>query len=294
MEIIDGKAISEAIKNEIKAEVEAIIDAGKRPPHMVAVIVGNDGASETYVASKEKNCKSVGMTSSVYRLEENISEAELLKTVDFLNKDPEVDGFIVQLPLPKHIDENKIISAIYPSKDIDGFHPNNLGKLVLGHDTLIPATPKGITELILRSGIETKGKKCVVLGRSHIVGTPMALLMSRNADFGNATVTLCHTKTENIKEVCLEADIIIAAVGKPHFLKADMVKKGAVVIDVGVHRIEDKTKQSGFRLVGDVDFEAVSKIASKISPVPGGVGPMTIAALLQNTMKAYKNNTLEK
>lgn len=290
MAIIDGKIISEQIKSEIAKEVAGIIDAGKRVPHMAAIIVGNDGASETYVASKEKNCKLVGITSSVYRYPESISEKELLDVIDFLNKDTEVDGFIVQLPLPKHLNMDRVIAAINTSKDIDGFHPMNLGKLITGEDTFIPATPMGIIEMLKRSNIDTIGKNCVVLGRSNIVGTPIALLMSRNNKYANSTVTMCHSKTQNMAEIMKNADILIVAIGKPEFVTADMVKKGAVVIDVGVHRIEDESKKSGFRLVGDVKFDEVSKVASKITPVPGGVGLMTIASLLMNTMKAYHNN----
>lgn len=293
MKIIDGKETSEAIKKEIATEVAALIDAGKRAPHMAAIIVGHDGASETYVASKEKNCRLVGMTSSVYRYEESISERELLSAVEFLNNDPEVDGFIVQLPLPKHINEDKVIAAIRPDKDIDGFHPVNMGKLVLGQEAFIPATPCGIMELLKRANIDTVGKHCVVIGRSHIVGTPMALLMSRNEAHANATVTMCHSKTTNLKAITQQADILIAAVGKPEMVKADMVKDGAVVIDVGVHRLPDSSKPSGFKLVGDVDYASVEKKCSAITPVPGGVGPMTIAALLMNTMKAYRLHTAQ-
>lgn len=291
MQIIDGKAISESIKKEIAIEVAKMIDAGQRAPHMAAIIVGHDGASETYVASKEKNCHAVGITSSVYRYEENISEKELLAAVEFLNNDPDLDGFIVQLPLPKQMNVDKVIAAIRPDKDIDGFHPMNMGKLVLGQDTFIPATPCGIMELLKRAKIETRGKRCAILGRSNIVGTPMALLMSRNSDFANATVTMCHSKTLDMKKIAVEADILIAAIGKPELVKADMVKEGAVVIDVGVHRVEDSTKPSGFKLVGDVDFKSVAPKCSYITPVPGGVGPMTIAALLMNTMKAYRIHT---
>lgn len=288
MRLIDGKTISENIKKEIAAQVAEQIDKGFRAPHMAAILVGHDGASETYVSSKEKNCHSVGMTSSVYRYEENISEKELLEVISFLNQDPEVDGFIVQLPLPKHMDVDRVIAAIDPEKDIDGFHPTNMGRLVLGEDTFIPATPCGIMELLKRAEIETEGKECVVLGRSNIVGTPMALLMSRNDKNANATVTLCHSRTRNLAEITRRADILVAAIGKPEFVKADMVKEGAVVVDVGIHRIEDSSKQSGFRLVGDVDYKEVAPKCSAITPVPGGVGPMTIAALLMNTMKAYR------
>ena len=288
MKLIDGKLISEQIKAEIKAEVAAMIDNGARAPHLVAVLVGDDPASQTYVASKEKNCQSVGITSTLYRLEKSISEKELEDTINFLNNDPEVDGFIVQLPLPEQFDEQKIISMINPDKDVDGFHPVNVGKLVLGQDGFVSATPAGIMEMLKRSGIETVGKHCVVIGRSNIVGTPMSILMSRTTNPGNSTVTLCHSKTQNLKEIAASADILIAAIGKPRFVTADMVKEGAVVIDVGIHRLEDSSKQSGFRLVGDVDFDEVSKKASWITPVPGGVGLTTIAALLQNTLKARK------
>ena len=290
MKLLDGKFIANQIKEEIKVEISAMIDKDIRVPHLAAILVGDDPASQTYVASKERNCKAVGISSSAYRLAANTSEEELLKTIDFLNKDKEVDGFIVQLPLPDHLDENKVISLIDPKKDVDGFHPINIGKMVLGKDTFLPATPFGIMELLRRYNIDIKGKHCVVLGRSNIVGTPMSILMSRNTEPGNATVTLCHSRTSNIKEIAASADILIAAVGKPHFVTADMVKEGAIVVDVGIHRIEDKSKKSGFRLIGDVDFEEVSKKASWISPVPGGVGLMTIAGLLLNTLKARKNN----
>lgn len=288
MRLIDGKTISDAIKKEIAAEVASLMDKGHRPPHMAAILVGHDGASETYIASKEKNCRAVGMTSSLYRYEENISEKELLEVISFLNDDEEVDGFIVQLPLPRHMDVDRIIAAVNPDKDIDGFHPVNMGRLALGEDAFVPATPCGIMELLKRDGIETSGKKCVVLGRSNIVGTPMALLMSRNNPHANATVTICHSKTADLAAEARQADILVAALGKPGFVTADMVKDGAVVVDVGIHRIADSTKQSGFRLVGDVDFEKVAPKCAAITPVPGGVGPMTIAALLMNTMKAYK------
>ena len=268
-----------------------MIDNDIPAPHLVAVLVGNDPASETYVSAKEKACQSVGMTSTVYRHPENISEEELLMVVDFLNNDPEVDGFIVQLPLPKHIDEQKIIEAIDPSKDVDGFHPVSVGKMMLGMDTFLPATPNGIMELFKRYNIETEGKNCVVLGRSNIVGSPMAVLMSRKSNPGNATVTLCHSKTQNLEEYVSKADIVIAAIGQPHFVNAGMIKEGAVVIDVGIHRVKSDKTKSGYKLIGDVDFEEVSKKASFITPVPGGVGPMTIAALLMNTLKASKNRS---
>jgi len=288
MKLIDGKIISEQIKEEIKKEVAAMIDRGERPPHLAAVLVGDDPASQTYVASKEKNCTLVGITSTIYRMSENTTQKELMDTVDFLNNDPEVDGFIVQLPLPKHLDEKKVIAAINPNKDVDGFHPENIGKMVLGEDTFISATPFGIMEMLRRSQIDTVGKHCVVIGRSNIVGTPMSILMSRTTNPGNATVTICHSKTQNLKEIAASADILIVAIGRPNFVTADMVKPGAVVIDVGMHRIADSSKQSGFRLTGDVDFPEVSKKASWITPVPGGVGLTTIAALLMNTLKARR------
>ncbi len=288
MKLIDGKEISRLIKNELKAEVVEIIDRGDRAPHLAAVLVGEDGASQTYVASKEKACREIGFTSSVYRFPENISEKELLTTIDFLNNDEEVDGYIVQLPLPAHINVNTVLQRINPAKDVDGFHPQNIGKLMMGLPTFIPATPFGIIQLIERYKIETEGKHCVVLGRSNIVGTPMALLMSRKGYPGNATVTLCHSKTHNLEEICHSADILIAAIGQPGFVKANMVKEGAVVIDVGIHRIPDDTKEKGYYITGDVDFDVVAKKASFITPVPGGVGFMTIVALLMNTFKAYK------
>ena len=290
--IIDGKLISDQIKKEIAAEVADMIDHGKPAPHLAAVIVGEDGASKTYVASKEKACHSVGMTSSVYRLPERTTEAELLQTVEFLNNDPEIDGYIIQLPLPKHIDEDKIINAIKPSKDVDGFTSINVGRLQLGLPCFVPATPNGIMELIKRSGIETEGKEVVVLGRSNIVGTPMAILMSRKGI--DATVTLCHSRTKNLAEVCRRADIIVAAIGKQGFVTADMVKPGAVVIDVGIHRIEDPESPKGYKIMGDTDYDEVYKVASKITPVPGGVGPMTIVSLLQNTLKAAKGKIYPK
>ena len=284
--IIDGKAISDQIKKEIAAEVANMIDHGMNAPHLAAVIVGEDGASQTYVASKEKACHSVGMTSSVYRLPARTTEEELLKTVEFLNNDPEIDGYIIQLPLPKHINEDRVIAAINPAKDVDGFTSINVGRLQLGQPCFVPATPNGIMELIKRSGIETVGKNVVVLGRSNIVGTPMAVLMSRKGI--DATVTMCHSKTKDIASITRQADIIVVAIGKPGFLTADMVKPGAVVIDVGIHRIEDPNSPKGYKIIGDVDYDEVYKVASKITPVPGGVGPMTIVSLLQNTLKAAK------
>lgn len=287
--LIDGKLIASEIKLEIAKEVADLLDAGKRPPHLVAVIVGEDGASLSYVASKEKQSKEVGFMSSVYRFPDTLSEEELLNTVDFLNKDNEVDGFIVQLPLPKHINEQKIIERIDPRKDVDGFHPANGGRLMYNMPAFIPATPYGIVTMLERSKIDTVGKHCVVVGRSNIVGTPMAVLMSRNNNSANCTVTLCHSKTQNLKEVCLSADILIVAIGRPEFITAEMVKDGAVVIDVGIHRIKDDTKEKGYRVVGDVNFKDVAPKCSFISPVPGGVGMLTVVSLLQNTLKAYKH-----
>lgn len=293
MKLIDGKKISEEIKQEIAIEVSSIIDNHFRGPHLAAIIVGDDPASQTYVAAKEKACKSVGMTSSIYSLPESTSENQLLELVSFLNRDDDVDGFIVQLPIPQHIDEQKILNAIAPEKDVDGFNPTNIGKMVLGADTMISATPNGIMELFKRYKIDTVGKHCVVIGRSNIVGTPMSILMSRKSNPGNATVTLCHSQTPNLEYFISQADILIVAIGKPEFVKGYMIKKGAVVIDVGIHRIPDSTKQSGYRLIGDVEFEEAFKNASYITPVPGGVGPMTIAALLMNTLKAYKIKNID-
>ncbi|MBR3939486.1 MAG: bifunctional 5,10-methylenetetrahydrofolate dehydrogenase/5,10-methenyltetrahydrofolate cyclohydrolase [Bacteroidales bacterium] len=288
--LIDGKKIAAEIKDEIAAEIKRLETEGKRSPHLAAILVGEDGASKTYVASKEKASKEVGFTSSVYRYPENISEQELLDAVNFLNNDPEIDGFIIQLPLPKHISESKIIEAVSPSKDVDGFNPVNVGKMILGFSTFLPATPYGIQMLLERSNVETAGKHCVVLGRSNIVGTPIANMLSRNASNANCTVTLCHSKTQNLAEITRQADILIVAIGKPFFLKADMVKEGATVIDVGIHRIEDKNSEKGYRIVGDVDFDNVAPKCSHITPVPGGVGPMTIVSLLSNTLKAYHEN----
>ena len=288
MELIDGKKIAAQVKQELADEVNRMKAAGMKTPHLVAVLVGNDGASETYVASKVKACQEVGFKSTELCYDADITEEQLLAVVDKLNKDDDVDGYIMQLPLPKHISEEKILQAIDPDKDVDGFHPCNVGKMVTGLPTYLPATPAGIVELLRRYNIPTRGKHCVVIGRSNIVGTPMAVLMSRKDEHADCTVTMCHSSTSNIKEFTLQADILVVALGKPHFVTADMVKEGAVVIDVGIHRIpSDKTK-SGFRLVGDVDFDAVAPKCSYITPVPGGVGPMTIVSLLQNTLKACK------
>ncbi|MBL7137235.1 MAG: bifunctional methylenetetrahydrofolate dehydrogenase/methenyltetrahydrofolate cyclohydrolase FolD [Bacteroidales bacterium] len=288
MTLLDGKELAAKIKLEIAKEVASMINGGARAPHLAAVLVGEDPASQTYVASKEKNSHAVGMLSSIYRYPDTICEPELLEVVDFLNNDDEIDGFIVQLPLPRHIDEQKVIERILPVKDIDGFHPVNLGRMMLGLPALLPATPMGIMTMLERYDIDTAGKNCVVLGRSHIVGTPISILLSRKATPGNCTVTLCHSFTKDIPKHTREADILIIAMGRQHFVTGDMVKKDAVVIDVGMHRIPDESKKSGFRLTGDVDFDKVSKKCSYITPVPGGVGPMTIVSLLQNTLKAAK------
>ena len=288
MQLIDGKAVAAQIKREIAEEVEKIIAGGSKRPHLAAILVGHDGGSETYVANKVKSCEECGFTSTLIRYEENITEEELLKKVDELNNDPEVDGFIVQLPLPKHIDEQKVTEAIDYRKDVDGFHPVNAGRLAIGLPCFLSATPNGIMELLARYNIDTKGKKCVVLGRSNIVGKPMANLMMQKSIPGDATVTVCHSHTQNIAEECRQADIIIAALGQPHFVKADMVKEGAVVIDVGTTRVPDATRKSGFRLCGDVDFDNVAPKCSYITPVPGGVGPMTIVSLMKNTLLAGK------
>ena len=288
MQLIDGKAVATAIKKEIATEVERIIANGGKRPHLAAILVGHDGGSETYVANKVKACEECGFTSTLIRYEADVTEKELLAKVDELNNDNDVDGFIVQLPLPKHIDEQKITEAIDYRKDVDGFHPVNAGRLAIGLPCFLSATPNGIMELLARYNIDTKGKKCVVLGRSNIVGKPMANLMMQKQIPGDATVTVCHSHTENIAEECRRADIIIAALGQPHFLKADMVKEGAVVIDVGTTRVPDATRKSGFRLCGDVDYENVAPKCSYITPVPGGVGPMTIVSLMKNTLLAGK------
>jgi methylenetetrahydrofolate dehydrogenase (NADP+)/methenyltetrahydrofolate cyclohydrolase len=284
--IIDGKVIDAAMKTEIAARVAEMIDANIEPPHLAALIVGDDPASLTYVASKERSCHQVGITSSVYRLPETATEEEVLAMVDFLNADPDVDGFIVQLPVPKHINSDKIIERISPKKDVDGFHPYNLGMMQLGLPTFLPATPFGIVEMLKRARVDVAGKHVVVLGRSNIVGTPISILLSRKSETGNATVTLCHSYTKNLEEITRQADILIAAIGIPHFVKAAMVKKGAVVVDVGIHRIEDVSNEKGYYITGDVDFEEVEPGAGRITPVPGGVGLMTVVALLHNTLLA--------
>lgn len=288
MEILSGKKLADEIKTEIKAEVDKIISMGGKKPHLAAVLVGNDGGSETYVNFKIKDCEEVGFKSSLIRFPDTVSEEELLKCVDDLNNDSDVDGYIVQLPLPKHIDKDKINLSIDFKKDVDGFHPINVGRMAQNLPCYLPATPAGILEILSRYNIETSGKKCVILGRSNIVGSPMSILMARNSNPGNCTVTLCHSRTKNLKEECLQADILIAALGKPEFVTADMVKDGAVVIDVGTTRVPDSTKKSGFKLKGDVKFEEVADKCSYITPVPGGVGPMTRISLLINTLKAGK------
>lgn len=284
--MIDGKKIAEEVKKEIAAKVAAIIDSGGNAPHLAAVLVGEDAASQTYVASKERACKAIGFTSSIYRYPASITEQELLDVVDFLNNDEEINGFIVQLPLPAHIDADKVLQRIDPAKDVDGFHPVNVGRMALGLPSYLPATPAGIMLLLEKYGIETSGKHCVVLGRSNIVGTPVALLMSRKASPGNSTVTICHSRTENLADITRQADILIAAIGQPEFVKADMVKPGAVVIDVGIHRVDDSSEK-GYHITGDVDYDLVAPKCSYITPVPGGVGPMTIVSLLLNTFKSY-------
>lgn len=285
--IIDGKLVAETIKKEIAKEVADMIDKGVGAPHLAAVIVGEDGASLTYVASKEKASHSVGMISSVYRLNANSTEEDIINTINFLNNDPEIDGYIVQLPLPEHINETRVIQSINPDKDVDGFTLNNIGLMQLGEPCYLPATPFGILELLKRSDIEISGKHVVVLGRSNIVGTPVSVMLSRKGV--DATVTMCHRKTKNLKELTLQADILIVAVGQPEFIKADMVKDGAVVVDVGIHRIKDNSEK-GYHIIGDVAYDEVYKKASKITPVPGGVGPMTIVSLLYNTLIAAKKN----
>ncbi|MFM2386743.1 MAG: bifunctional methylenetetrahydrofolate dehydrogenase/methenyltetrahydrofolate cyclohydrolase FolD [Bacteroidota bacterium] len=290
MLLLDGKVASAAIREQLSEKVKAITDTGARAPHLAAILVGNNPASETYVASKVKNCGEVGFGSSLIRLDTSVSEQDLLAEITKLNEDQNIDGILVQLPLPKHINEHKIINAIAVNKDVDGFHPYNIGNMVIGTPTFIPATPYGVMLMLEHFGIDTSGKHCVVLGRSNIVGTPASILLSRNSKHANCTVTLCHSKTQNLKEIMLQADIVVAAIGIPHFVTADMIKQDAVVVDVGINSIDAPERKSGKRLVGDVDFDNISKIASAITPVPGGVGLMTIAALLMNTLTAYNIN----
>jgi methylenetetrahydrofolate dehydrogenase (NADP+) / methenyltetrahydrofolate cyclohydrolase len=294
MTILDGKKISNDIKNEIAEEVKQMKDRGEKVPHLAAIIVGNDGASLTYVNSKVKACERVGFESTLVKMASTTSETELLKKIKELNENPDIDGFIVQLPLPKQIDTQKVLLTVDPDKDVDGFHPTNFGKMALDMSSFIPATPYGILELLERYNVETKGKHTVVIGRSHIVGRPMSILMGRKGFPGNSTVTLTHSYTKNITQITSQADIIITALGNPGFLKAEMVKDDAVVIDVGITRVTDEDAPRGYRITGDVDFEEVSKKASFITPVPGGVGPMTIAMLLKNTLLARENHRLEK
>jgi methylenetetrahydrofolate dehydrogenase (NADP+)/methenyltetrahydrofolate cyclohydrolase len=288
MLVLDGKIAAAAVKATLLEQTQALKAAGKRMPHLAAILVGNNGASETYVASKVKNCEETGFGSSLYRMEADVAEAVLLAKIAELNQDPNCDGILVQLPLPKHIKESKVIEAIDPAKDVDGFHPVNVGRLVQGLNTFIPATPYGIILMLEHFNIETKGKNAVVIGRSNIVGRPMSILLSSNIAQGNCTVTICHSHTKNLKEICLGADIIVAALGVPNFLTGDMIKPGAVIIDVGITRVEDATAKKGFRIKGDVHYEEACAKASAITPVPGGVGLMTIAGLLKNTMKAYQ------
>ncbi|MBN8642292.1 MAG: bifunctional 5,10-methylene-tetrahydrofolate dehydrogenase/5,10-methylene-tetrahydrofolate cyclohydrolase [Flavobacteriales bacterium] len=294
MTILDGKKVSEDIKNEIAAEVQKMKDNGEKVPHLAAIIVGNDGASLTYVGSKVKACERVGFESTLVKMPSTTSETELLKKIKELNQNDDIDGFIVQLPLPKQIDTQHIIMSIDPSKDVDGFHPENFGKMALDMSTFIPATPFGILELLERYNVDTEGKHTVVIGRSHIVGRPMSILMGRKGFPGNSTVTLTHSHTKNINQITSQADIIITALGVPNYLKAEMIKDDAVIIDVGITRVADETAERGYRITGDVDFENVVKKASFITPVPGGVGPMTIAMLLKNTLLAREQKRLKK
>lgn len=294
MKIIDGKEMSKLVKAELKIEVDAIIEKNGKIPHLAAVLIGDNGASETYVASKIKSCEQIGFKSTLIRRDATTSEAEVLEIIEQLNNDTDIDGFIVQLPLPDHINVDNVIEAIDPKKDVDGFHPINIGRMAKGLPAYISATPYGVLELLKRYKIETAGKHCVIVGRSQIVGLPMSILMQRNAYPGNCTVTLTHSKTKNLKEICLQADILVAALGRPEFIGAEMVKEGAVVIDVGLTRVVDNTKKSGFALKGDVKFDEVAPKTSFITPVPGGVGLMTVAALMHNTLLASQNKIYQK
>mgnify|MGYP002628522799 FL=1 len=290
MQRLNGKTTAEEIRAELKTAVASREQKGMKIPHLAAVLVGNDGGSMSYVGAKVKACDEIGFKSSLIRFEDTLTEQELLNKVEELNQDEEIDGFIVQLPLPKHINETKITDHISPNKDVDGFHPMNLGNMLLNLPGFLPATPAGIMELLKRNKIETSGKHCVVLGRSNIVGTPLSIMLSRNSNPGNCTVTLAHSRTQNLKELCLQADILVAAIGKPEFVTAEMVKDGAVIIDVGTTRVDDSSRERGWRLVGDVNFREVAPKTSYITPVPGGVGPMTIASLMMNTLKAMDLN----
>jgi methylenetetrahydrofolate dehydrogenase (NADP+)/methenyltetrahydrofolate cyclohydrolase len=288
MMVLDGKIASAAVKEQLKKETDTLREAGKRPPHLAAILVGNNGASETYVASKVKNCEEVGFGSTLIRLEKDVEETVLLDAIRKLNEDPAIDGILVQLPLPKQISEQKVIEAIDPAKDVDGFHPISVGKMVQGLPSFIPATPYGIMLMLEHFNLDTRGKHAVVIGRSNIVGRPMSILLSSNLPHGNCTVTLCHSHTQNLTDYCLQADILVAALGRPEFVTADMVKPGAIVIDVGITRVDDATAKKGFRIKGDVAYQQVAEKTSAITPVPGGVGLMTIAGLLKNTIQAYK------
>lgn len=288
MQILDGNLAAKAIKEELKLKVAQLVTEGKKVPHLAAVLVGNNGASETYVGSKVKTCEEIGFKSTLIRLEDTISEFKLLNVIEELNNDMDIDGILVQLPLPKHISDEKVINAIHPSKDVDGFHPVSIGRLVQGLPSFVPATPHGIMLMLQHYKIDTKGLHAVVIGRSNIVGRPMSILLSGNSNPGNCTVTICHSHTRNLKEICLQGDIIVAALGKPGFVKGDMVKPGAIIIDVGITRVEDASKKKGYAIKGDVSFDEVAPHASYITPVPGGVGPMTIAALMNNTYRACR------
>lgn len=286
MQILDGNLVSQATKDEIKIKVAQLVVEGKKIPHLAAVLVGNNGASETYIGSKVKTCEEIGYMSTLVRLDDDISEHKLLSIIEDLNNDPDIDGILVQLPLPKHISDEKVINTIDPSKDVDGFHPVSVGKMVQGLPTFVPATPHGVMLMLAHYKIDTKGKQAVVIGRSNIVGRPMSILLSANSNPGNCTVTICHSHTRNLKEICLSADIIVAALGRPEFVTADMVKEGAIVIDVGITRVDDPSKKKGYSIKGDVKFDEVAPKCAYITPVPGGVGPMTIAALMKNTYRA--------
>ena len=286
MKLIGGKKISEKVLDEIKFSVQNRVKNNLKIPHLAAILVGDDGASKTYVNSKIKACEKVGFKSSLFKFDDSISEIELINQIKNINENDDIDGFIVQLPLPKHINQEVILNKVSPAKDVDGFHPNNYGKMTLGIDTFIPATPAGIVELIERSEIQTEGKKCLVIGRSQIVGRPISILLSQNKSFGNSTVTVAHSRSKDLEKLCLDSDIIISAIGIPEFIKGNMIKKGSSIIDVGITRVDDLSSQKGYRIVGDVDFKSVSNIVGYITPVPGGVGPMTIAMLLKNTLKA--------
>ncbi|MFY0672212.1 MAG: bifunctional methylenetetrahydrofolate dehydrogenase/methenyltetrahydrofolate cyclohydrolase FolD [Bacteroidia bacterium] len=287
--ILDGKATSAAIKEDLKKKVEEMMAKGNRPPHLAAILVGNNPASKAYVGNKIKFCAEVGYKSTLKEYASDISEADLLSEIEKLNNDSEIDGYIVQLPLPKHISEDKVIETVDPEKDVDGFHVQNVGKMVAGLPTYLPATPFGITKIMEHYNLSAEGKNVVIIGRSHIVGRPMSVLLSQARPYGNGTVTVCHSRTKNLKELCQAADIIVAAIGRPNFVTADMVKEGAIIIDVGINRVEDASRKRGYRLVGDVDFEALEPKASYITPVPGGVGPMTIVGLMLNTYQAALN-----